>query len=113
VNNTKSLCGLEVTDPKRVYESSHITVNEDGYSINQGPYPIIHDTGDRIWIASSYSEDWPVDVIKIGDSRNNGYDAAGNCLVSVPVGRCRFYDEKETRNMVALMEADLEMLGWM
>ena len=125
MSHTKSLCGLESHDIGRVHEKNWVMISvpekcktEDKFCISgfdedlaKGPAQVIHDTEDRVWISSHYSEEWPEEVKPVGDTLNNGFDVQGNSIVSIPVSWCTFYNEKDANGIQACIDADEKLLG--
>ena len=77
-----------------------------------GPVPVTHDTGDRIWVLASYADNLPVGVVMVGDGLNNGYDVNGSKLVSVPASWCSFIDDDKAASIRACIEADRQLRSY-
>ena len=77
------------------------------------PVPILHHTGKHVWIPAIYSDDFPEDVVQVGDGRDNGYDQDGNKVVSVPVRYVvRYMDETEAEQWAQAAAADASLLRY-
>lgn len=78
---------------------------------NLGPREVIHDLGQRVWVWSEYSEQWPAAIVQVGDGLNNGYDRNGMRIISVPEYMCHFMSEGQAEDLHACMDADQAMLA--
>lgn len=106
---------MKPIDMKRVYQATHVMVKHPEVSkelnhINDAwnePMPIVLDTEDHIWVAACYyHESKHPDVRRVGDSRSNGYDLNGSCVLSIPVGWCTFITEEEAESIVRAIEVN-------
>jgi len=88
---------------------SHVLMKRgffDGYA-DRLPVPIMHHTGRFVWIAATYIDVFPDDVLPVGDSRDNGYDQYGNRVMSVPVSYVeRYVDDSEAEQYARAAVAD-------
>lgn len=101
--------GKPETDVGRVHGLSWVTVKDMFSGL---PQPLIHDTGDRVWVGCDYSEDLPDGVVQVGDGLNNGYDVQGNKIISVPVEWCTFISEEEAESILQCRDADEQLLNY-
>jgi len=110
-----SKCGLDPYDIDRMHEKNWVMLDIPNKSAIQYAYPmqVVHDTGKKVWVGSSYSDEWPEEVKPVGDGSDKGYDTNGNCLVSVPVTWCTFYTEQDANNIIQCIEADVTLISYM
>lgn len=91
---------------------SHVTINIKGLEW-EGPHPIVHHTGEHVWIGASYMHELPKDVLMVGDGRSNGFDAEGCCIVSVPRSYVWSYlTFEEAQQLENLIYADSQLLAY-
>ena len=119
--NNISKCGLDPHNLGRMHSKNFVMVDLPSYvkiglhtkETIQYPFQVVHDTGRKIWIAATYSDEWPEEVLPVGDGSNKGYDTQGNCLVSVPVSWCTFYTHEDADNIAKCIDADHKLIGYM
>jgi hypothetical protein len=81
----------------------------------EGPCPIVHHTGDRVWVAATYA-DLPfckeIDGVQVGDGLSKGFDEQGNCVVSIAVKHVSSYlDDEEAECAARCLQIDRDMLA--
>lgn len=82
----------------------------------EGPCAIIHHTKDRVWVPACYA-DFPIqedtDIVQVGDGGTTGYDADGNCIMSIHVRHVTSYlTEKEAEDIAHCMAVDQQLLSY-
>jgi hypothetical protein len=76
-------------------------------------FTIVHHVGNYVWIAASYSDDFPADVCPVGDGRSNAFDSDGNYIASVPVSYVKKYmNETEYDQLIQAIDADEKLLRY-
>jgi hypothetical protein len=77
------------------------------------PIDIVLHVGTHVWVSASYADETPAGVVRVGDSRSNGYDEDGNCILSVPVEMVKeYFDEEEVSDIVQAVFADEKLLTY-
>jgi len=84
----------------------------DKWLFDGHPVEIIHDTGSRVWVGSSYADELPEGVVPVGDGLTNGYDLDGGRIVSLPVEWCTFLSAEEAENIEKMIEADERLMDY-
>ena len=72
----------------------------------EGYQPIILHTGSHVWVSQSYCGEGHPEVRRVGDSRDNGYDTHGCCILSVPAEWCTYGTDEDVE--MAQMARDAE-----
>ena len=76
------------------------------------PLEIVHAPQGRVWVSISYADEMPEGAVLVGDGQNDGIDAEGSRLISVPRSICRFYTEDEADQVFAMEAADQKLLSY-
>ena len=97
-------------DFKRQYEATHVSIK--GVLFDGRPVQIVLDTGDYVWVATSYADDTPEGVVQVGDGRSTGYSGDGQRILSVPAAWCKFLTDEEAECIDRCMEADARLLSY-
>lgn len=92
---------------------SHVLLTPGLMQPDRLPVPIIHHTGNHVWISATYSDDFPDDVVQVTDGRDTGYDADGNKIVSLPLHYIeRYLDDNEAEQFYLAADADAKLLRY-
>ena len=99
------------------YEHTHVTINHPHGRVAQregwdGTHEIVLHTGEFVWVAGNYAHAPHPDIRQVGDTRNNGYDEDGNCVLSVPASWCKFYTPEEANCIEECIHADEQLLSY-
>jgi len=89
-------------------EHSHLTHPD----LEGGCCPIIHAPGDRVWVLGCYADEMQPTWVRVGDTFSDGFDSDGDCLISIPRVECRFHTEDEATQIMAMRDADFELLSY-
>lgn len=80
--------------------------------LDQGPFPVVLDTGPFVWVAADYSTDLLPGMVQVGDGRSNGFDRQGHRIVSVPEELCKFYSDDDAMAITECLEVDQQLLSY-
>lgn len=96
------------------YTHTHATFRVGGDGRQTPPLPIVLYCGGFVFLAADYGLEYAPDkeVVRVGDGRCRGYDDDGNCVLSVPAGRCAFWTDEEAECIERSTEADELLLSY-
>ena len=77
-----------------------------------GTFEIILHTGNRVWVGANYAHERTPEIFQVGDGQSKGYDADGNCVLSVPAAWCKFYTMEEAESIEQCIDADDRLLSY-
>ena len=78
----------------------------------RGCFEIVLHTGKHVWVPASCWHEGHPDVKRVGDSRDNGYDDNGCCILSVPAEWCQYYTNEEAHSIEMCIDADERLLSY-
>jgi hypothetical protein len=93
---------------------THVAIRGGSFDANTPRSIVLYvpsKTGDRVWFQGSYSDDI-ANAVQVGDGITNGYCEDGCRVLSVPADQCWFYTDEEAEQIVAVMDADIQLIAY-